>query len=39
MGLAWNHPPPLHDGGTSPIMDALECRIATPLGRPVVPDV
>ena len=39
MGLACNQPPPLHEGGTSPIMEPLEWRMATPLGRPVVPEV
>ncbi len=38
-GLECTHPPPVQFGSTAPIMDAFECRTATPLGRPVVPDV
>ena len=38
-GLACSHPAPVQLGSTAPIMDPLEWRTATPLGRPVVPEV
>ena len=38
-GLACSHPFPFQLGSTAPIMDPLAWRTATPLGRPVVPDV
>ena len=38
-GLEWSQPPPDQLGSTLPIMEPLEWRTATPLGRPVVPDV
>ena len=38
-GLACSQPAPLQLGSTAPIIDPLEWRTATPLGRPVVPEV
>ncbi len=38
-GLAWSHPPPVQFGSMAPTIDPFEWRTATPLGRPVVPEV